>query len=232
MFFGFYVCFQAKKIFFKINETFITLSEIFSKFSFGIIFEIRIKIILHNMKKIILPIVLALFSFGSLSAQTETPATPAVPQNPEFIQFKTSTYDFGNIKQNIPVSHVFNYKNVGDRDITINNVQASCGCTTPNWKGGIYKPGDNGEITATFNAASPGFFSKNITVMSSEGVMTLYITGTVLTDAEYNVWKAKKDEEDALNKTKTSNTPKAVKKPKSATKAKPATPAKPASKTK
>jgi hypothetical protein len=232
MFFGFYVCFQGKKIFFKINETFITLSEIFSKFSFGTIFETRLKIILHNMKKIILPIVLALFSFGSVIAQTETPATPAVPQNPEFIQFKTSTHDFGNIKQNIPVSHVFNYKNVGDRDITINNVQASCGCTTPNWKGGIYKPGDNGEITATFNAASPGFFSKNITVMSSEGVMTLYITGTVLTDAEYNVWKAKKDEEDALNKTKTSNTPKAVKKPKSATKAKPATPAKPASKTK
>ena len=81
------------------------------------------------MKKIILPIVLALFSFGSVIAQTETPATPAVPQNPEFIQFKTTTHDFGNIKQNIPVSHVFNYKNVGDRDVTINNVQASCGCT-------------------------------------------------------------------------------------------------------
>ncbi len=188
------------------------------------------------MKKIILPIVLALFSFGSVIAQTETPATPTVPQNPEFIQFKTTTYDFGNIKQNIPVSHVFNYKNIGDRDITITNVQASCGCTTPNWKGGIYKPGDNGEITATFNAASPGFFSKNITVMSSEGVITLYITGTVLTDAEYNVWKAKKDEEDALNKTKTTTTPKAVKKPKTAAKkatpATPATPAKPASKSK
>lgn len=181
------------------------------------------------MKKIILPIVLALFSFGSVIAQTETPATPAVPQNPEFIQFKTTTHDFGNIKQNIPVSHVFNYKNVGDRDVTINNVQASCGCTTPNWKGGIYKPGDNGEITATFNAASPGFFSKNITVMTSEGVMTLYITGTVLTEAEYNVWKAKKDEEDALNKTTT--TPKAVKKPKTAAKkATPATPATPAKK--
>lgn len=207
------------------------MSEIFFKISFGTLFEINYKRKFYTkMKKIILPIVLALFSFSSINAQTDPAAAPAVKQNPEFIQFKTTTHDFGNIKQNNPVNHVFNYKNVGDRDITVNNVQASCGCTTPNWKGGVYKPGDNGEITATFNAASPGFFSKNITVTTSEGIITLYITGTVLTDAEYNVWKAKKNQEDSLSllESKKNNNSKAVKKPKVTPKAKPAKPAKPA----
>jgi hypothetical protein len=125
------------------------------------------------------------------------PSAPAVSQNPEFVQFKELAYDFGNIKQGIPVSHIFEFKNVGTKDITLVNVSASCGCTTPNWKGGIYKPQESAQITATYNAASEGFFNKVITVTTSEGVNILTITGNVMSAAAYDEWKVKKDAEDA-----------------------------------
>ncbi|MDP2174413.1 MAG: DUF1573 domain-containing protein [Bacteroidota bacterium] len=150
------------------------------------------------MKKIIFTFISA-FALTSISfAQTEiAPAVVTPAKNPEFVQFQEIVHDFGNIKQGVPVSNIFTFKNVGNRDITLDNVSASCGCTTPNWKGGIYKPGESGEINATFNAASGGFFQKSITVTTSEGTITLTIKGTVMAEAEYNEWKTKKDAEDA-----------------------------------
>lgn len=156
------------------------------------------------MKKILLSTFtcLAIMSANSqgdpnLAPGQMPPSAPAVAQNPEFIQFKELSYDFGNIKQGTPVSHIFEFKNVGTRDVTLVNVAASCGCTTPNWKGGIYNPQTTAQITATYNAASEGFFNKVITVTTSEGVNILTITGNVLSAAAYDEWKIKKDAEDA-----------------------------------
>lgn len=160
-----------------------------------------------NMKHLLLTSAMV-FSIMAASAQPQpvpvpqaqpgqlTPV-PAATKNPEFVQFKEITYDFGNIKQGVPASHTFTFKNVGTRDITLENVSASCGCTTPNWKGGAYKPQENGEITATYNAAGEGSFQKSITVTTSEGVVVLTISGTVLNETAYNEWKTKKDAEDA-----------------------------------
>ena len=156
------------------------------------------------MKKLLLSSI-ACLAIYTTNAQTEPvlqpgqmpPSAPAVAQNPEFVQFKELSYDFGNIKQGTPVSHVFEFKNVGTRDITLVNVAASCGCTTPNWKGGIYKPQESSQITATYNAASEGFFNKVITVTTSEGVNILTITGNVMSAVAYDEWKVKKDADDA-----------------------------------
>ena len=168
------------------------------------------------MKNIILS---TLFSLAIMPAMAQVPPVPGqMPQvapastpNPEFIQFKVIEHDFGFIKQNSPPSFIFEFKNVGNRDITLINVQASCGCTTPNWKGGVYKAGESAQINATFNAASEGFFSKNITVTTSEGVVSLTIKGTVLNAAAYDEWKLKKDIEDAA-KAKEEGSKKPVKK--------------------
>jgi hypothetical protein len=156
------------------------------------------------MKKILLS-TFTFLAFLGANAQVDPnlapgqmpPSAPAVSQNPEFVQFKELAYDFGNIKQGTPVSHIFEFKNVGTKDITLVNVAASCGCTTPNWKGGIYKPQESAQITATYNAASEGFFNKVITVTTSEGVNILTITGNVMSAAAYDEWKVKKDAEDA-----------------------------------
>ncbi len=152
------------------------------------------------MKNLLLSTALAFTAF-SVTAQTDPTlqpgqmpqVTPAAAQNPEFVKFTELVYDFGNIKQGVPASHTFTFKNVGNRDIQLVNVAASCGCTTPNWKGGAYKPGESGEITATYNAASEGAFNKTVTVTTSEGVVLLTISGTVMNIAAYDEWKAKED---------------------------------------
>lgn len=163
------------------------------------------------MKKSIL-CTIAISASAALFAQTPEPVPVPVPpgqittapepvaQNPEYIQFTEVVYDFGNIKQGIPASHIFEFKNVGTRDITLINVGTSCGCTAPNWKGGIYKPQAIAQINATYNASSEGAFNKTLTVLTSEGTFVLTITGNVMNAAAYDEWKIKKDAEDKLKK--------------------------------
>jgi hypothetical protein len=181
------------------------------------------------MKQLLFSSALAFTSFFSVSAQVDPNApqpgqmpqvAPAASQqNPEFVQFKEIVYDFGNIKQSIPATHTFTFKNVGTRDITLVNVAASCGCTTPNWKGGAYKPGETGEITATYNAAGEGGFEKTVTVTTSEGIVLLTIKGNVMNVAAYDAWKAAEDAA-AAAKAKADGTKKPAKKTSSKSKAK------------
>lgn len=184
------------------------------------------------MKNLLLSSLLSL-AILPITAQVATPMpgqlpviTPANVMNPEYVQFRVTEYDFGNIKQNEPVSYTFEFKNVGKRDITIVNVSASCGCTTPNWKGGIYRPDSTGKVTATFNAASEGFFNKIVTVTTSEGVINLVIKGTVLNEAAYKDWRVIKDAEDAAAKAAKEEADKKNKKGKKAKKEKKAKKAK------
>jgi len=167
------------------------------------------------MKNILLSSLLSLVVFPIMAQETpgQVPTMVAQPSlNPEFVQFKVTAHDFGNVKQNVPASYTFEFKNVGNRDISLINVQASCGCTTPNWKGGVYKPGETAQIIATYNAASEGYFSKNVTVTTSEGVTPLNISGMVLVPNAFDQWKhtqdsidASKNKEEAKVKTTTNN---------------------------
>ena len=172
------------------------------------------------MKNILLSSLLCLVVFPIMAQETpgQVPTMVAQPSlNPEFVQFKVTAHDFGNVKQNVPASYTFEFKNVGNRDISLINVQASCGCTTPNWKGGVYKPGETAQITATYNAASEGYFSKNVTVTTSEGVTPLNISGMVLMPNAFDQWKHTQDSIDASKnkveaKAKTTTNSKSAKK--------------------
>ena len=68
---------------------------------------------------------------GTVTASTPVPATEA--KKPETLILKEESYDFGKIPQGKPVTHIFKVGNAGKEPIKINNVQASCGCTTPEW---------------------------------------------------------------------------------------------------
>ncbi len=71
--------------------------------------------------------------------------------------FKVDTvFNFGSIKDGEIVSHEFEFTNTGDGDVIISNVQASCGCTTPDWTKDPIKPGKTGVIKAVFNSSGKG----------------------------------------------------------------------------
>ena len=127
----------------------------------------------------------ALF-MGSLSfAQTATPAavaTPAAPQTHSQQKWEKETHEFGTIEQGKPVSYEFTFTNTTNKDVTLKDVKASCGCTATNYTKTAIKPGEKGTVTATYNAAAGGAFHKTVTVTTSEEntiPKTITIKGTV-----------------------------------------------------
>lgn len=70
---------------------------------------------------------------------------------PEF-DFPVKEYNFGTVIQGEKVSYSFNFTNVGGSDLIINNVKASCGCTTPDWTKKPVAPGEKGFVEIIFDS--------------------------------------------------------------------------------
>lgn len=104
------------------------------------------------------------------------------------LQFREEIFDFGSIKeQGGPVTHEFTFINNSTRPVKIVSVQASCGCTTPNWSKEPVEPGKSGFIQASFNPVGrPGYFTKSLTVTTDldSNPLTLQIKGQVAVEGE------------------------------------------------
>jgi len=134
------------------------------------------------MKKAVLFFSAFILSF-SLFAQQNT-ATQAAPQKSatDVVKFTELVYDFGKIKQNVPVNHDFTFTNISSGPIVIESAVASCGCTTPVKPEGAVPKGKESRINAGFNASNPGPFNKTITVKVAgiDQPVQLRITGDVV----------------------------------------------------
>lgn len=110
-------------------------------------------------------------------------ANTPVPQE-WTLAFDKTEHNFGNINENDGIdSTVFTFVNRGKSIVIINNVQASCGCTTPDWSKEPIAPGELGYIKASYNPHNrPGGFNKSITVFSNgePQSMVLHISGNVI----------------------------------------------------
>jgi Protein of unknown function (DUF1573) len=82
----------------------------------------------------------------------------------DVIKFNETVYDFGKIKQGVPVYHDFMFTNISANPIVIESAVPSCGCTTPVKPEGAVPKGKENKIIAGFNAANAGPFNKSITV--------------------------------------------------------------------
>ena len=109
------------------------------------------------MKQILMFIAMLGIGFAA-SAQT------SAKKAEDLIKFKEIKYNFGKIKQGAPVTHDFEFTNVGGTPLTIENATASCGCTTPSWPQQPIMSGKSDKIKAGYNAAAPGVFEKSIYV--------------------------------------------------------------------
>jgi hypothetical protein len=101
----------------------------------------------------------------------------------DVLQIKDMVHDFGKIPQGKPVYYIFEIVNTGKTELKLDNVQASCGCTTPEWSKDPIAPGATAKIKVGYNAAAENYFEKPITI-TYNGTQSkqLTIKGTV--------WKA------------------------------------------
>lgn len=100
------------------------------------------------------------------------------------IAFDKDVHDFGTIKEAAgKVTAVFSFVNKGKTPLVVSRVQASCGCTTPEWTKEPVAPGSTGFIKAIYDATGRvAPFDKNITVYSNgdPAVLVLHIKGEVV----------------------------------------------------
>lgn len=83
---------------------------------------------------------------------------------PEALLLKQTEHDFGKIPQGKPVTYAFTITNSGTTPLILENVVASCGCTTPEWSKEPIAPGGSSKITVGYNAAAEGVFNKPVTI--------------------------------------------------------------------
>lgn len=99
---------------------------------------------------------------------------------PESLSLKETGHNFGKIPQGRPATYIFEIINTGQEPLKLENVQASCGCTTPEWSREPIAPGATAQIKVGYNAHADGAFAKTVTIMYNGNLTkTLTITGEV-----------------------------------------------------
>jgi hypothetical protein len=81
------------------------------------------------------------------------------------VKFTAMKHSFGKIKQNVPATYTFTFKNASTKKpLIIESATAQCGCTTPEYPKSPVGKGKTGTIKVTYNAAAVGAFTKTVTV--------------------------------------------------------------------
>jgi hypothetical protein len=138
------------------------------------------------MKRFFFAITLLLFG-AAVMAQTKVEDVAKV---------NTEKYDFGKIKQSVPVVTYFEIKNISDKPLVVENTWGSCGCTTPEKIEKPIAPGETAKLKVNYNAAALGSFTKDVYIKFA-GIETpkdVKITGETLDAAAYDEYvKTKAD---------------------------------------
>lgn len=109
--------------------------------------------------------------------------TPSVAKKEDALKITETEHNFGMIPQGKPVYYNFEIVNTGKEPLKLDNVTASCGCTTPEWSREEIAAGASSVIKVGYNAAAEGAFEKPITITyGSSFTKQIRIMG--------HVWKA------------------------------------------
>jgi hypothetical protein len=137
---------------------------------------------MKSVKLIVLFILGAsIMSFTTKDAANASVIYKATVKPPSVIQWKSETIDVGEIPVGKPYTLEFEFTNTGTCAVIVMDAHASCGCTVANYPKEPILPGKTAKITATYNAANKGAFTKTVTVtIKDETPKVLTFKGTVI----------------------------------------------------
>ncbi|HSN60469.1 MAG TPA: DUF1573 domain-containing protein [Ferruginibacter sp.] len=123
----------------------------------------------------------------TLAAFAVTTIAVAQKKVADVAAFKSETIDLGKIKVSNPTTATFQVSNIGKEPLIIETANPTCGCTIGDYTKSPIAPGKNGVITATYNAASVGAFTKTMTVKFAgvDELKSIIIKGEVLSEEDY-----------------------------------------------
>jgi hypothetical protein len=118
----------------------------------------------------------------TLAAVVITSVAVAQKKIDEVAKFTTETINLGTIKVGNPTTATFQVTNIGVEPLIIETANPTCGCTIGDYTKSPILKGKQGKITATYNAASVGTFTKTMTVKFAgiDEVKSITITGEVV----------------------------------------------------
>lgn len=90
---------------------------------------------------------------ASQAVKPDTAGDSPVPRAAPRIVFEQPVHDFGTVEQGAKVSHLFRFHNRGERDLRVESLKTSCGCTAAVISDSRIPPGGRGTISATFDTA-------------------------------------------------------------------------------
>ena len=140
------------------------------------------------MKKSLLLAAAFVFTLGAF-AQTDSNAKTF-----DKVIKVNETYDFGKIKQGVPVNTSFELFNISDAPVVVENTWAGCGCTTTEKIVEPILPNTSAKLKVQFNAAAAGPINKDvyIKIAGVDQPKTVKLTGEVLTPEAYETWLKEK----------------------------------------
>ena len=105
--------------------------------------------------------------FSAFAFQTKNVSESSLNNADAKLEWESESIALGNIEKGVPVDIVFEFTNVGANPVILSDVKAGCGCTDLNFSKAPIPVGKSSSITATYNAKTPGKFSKSISVSSN-----------------------------------------------------------------
>lgn len=123
------------------------------------------------MKKLIAIAIFVLAGFATAQAQKIAK-----------MEFRSETIDYGEIEKGSDGVRVFEFTNIGDAPLVIQDVKSSCGCTVPKKPEEPIMPGERGKIEVKYDTKRLGPIRKTVTVYSNADVpvKALKIKGNVI----------------------------------------------------
>jgi len=135
---------------------------------------------MRNLRNTFLPLLFVLLALGCGNTTSNNNKLPSdIVNNPNSasgdakkgfakIEFEHDSHDFGKIIQGEKVTYAFKFKNTGDANLIISDVNSSCGCTIPKFTKDPVNPGESGVLQVTFESDNrKGFQNKTVTVLSN-----------------------------------------------------------------
>ena len=75
-----------------------------------------------------------------------------------------TTVDVGDIPRGVDHPYRFEFRNLTDAPLVVDNVRVGCGCTATEWAEAPVLPGETGSINVSYDAMNGGFFRKYVKV--------------------------------------------------------------------
>ena len=103
--------------------------------------------------------------FGIVAGRAQAVRAQPPLDAAKYIEISDNDHDFGNITFGVPVEYHVLLKNISNDTLALTNIVVSCGCTTPDYKPGLYPPGTAIDIKVAYSSDIEGVFNKQLSVV-------------------------------------------------------------------